>query len=162
MASKIQLYKSRANICAAYASDVAFAVSGYPSWRTKAAALVIALFWDTCLFAASQNDNTKEYLTCVSNAEGVTEKMLDCINVEFDRQDSRLNSAYKKLMSKVPKHRKDSLVEAQRAWISFRDANCGFYHDPDGGSAAHVAGNECMLNATIDRASEIENLLSGY
>jgi hypothetical protein len=76
MASKIQLYKSRANICAAYASDVAFAVSGYPCWRTKAAALVIALFWDTCLFAASQNDNTKEYLTCVSNAEGVTEKML--------------------------------------------------------------------------------------
>jgi uncharacterized protein YecT (DUF1311 family) len=162
MLSKMQVYKNLVNI-RAYAPDVAGAGSGHPSnWRTKAAALVITFFWCTSLFAENQNDNTKEYLTCMSNAEGVVAKMLDCISVEFNRQDSRLNSAYKKLMSKVPKHRKDSLVEAQRAWISFRDANCSFYHDPDGGSAAHVAGNECTLNATVDRANELENLLSGY
>jgi uncharacterized protein YecT (DUF1311 family) len=128
----------------------------------KVAVLGIALFWNTGLFAAKENDMTKEYLTCVSNAEGVTYKMLDCISAEFDRQDSRLNDAYKRLMSKVPTDRKKSLVEAQRAWIKFRDANCGFYHDPDGGSAAHIAGNECMVTATIDRANELENLLSGY
>ena len=105
---------------------------------------------------------TKEYLTCVDKGEGVTDKTLDCISAEFDRQDTRLNDAYKKLISKLSKDRAKSLVEAQRAWIKFRDANCGFYHDPDGGSAAHIAGNECMLNATVERANELENLLSGY
>jgi uncharacterized protein YecT (DUF1311 family) len=112
----------------------------------KVAALGVALFWNTGLFAANENHMTKEYLTCVSNAEGVTNRMLDCISAEFE----------------LPKDRKESLVEAQRAWINFRDANCGFYHDPDGGSAAHLAGNECMLNVTVDRANELEKLLSGY
>jgi uncharacterized protein YecT (DUF1311 family) len=126
----------------------------------KVAALTVALFWSTGLFAAK--DMTKEYLACVGKAEGVTDKTLDCVSAEFDRQDTRLNDAYKKLISKLSKDRAKSLVEAQRAWIKFRDANCGFYHDPDGGSAAHIAGNECMLNATVDRANELENLLSGY
>jgi uncharacterized protein YecT (DUF1311 family) len=126
----------------------------------KVAALSVALFWSTGLFAAK--DMTKEYLTCVDKGEGVTDKTLDCISAEFDRQDTRLNDAYKKLISKLSKDRAKSLVEAQRAWIKFRDANCGFYHDPDGGSAAHIAGNECMLNATVERANELENLLSGY
>jgi uncharacterized protein YecT (DUF1311 family) len=50
------------------------------------------------------------------------------------------------------------LVEAQRAWIKFRDANCGFYADPEGGSAARVTANECFLNATADRAKELRLL----
>jgi uncharacterized protein YecT (DUF1311 family) len=128
---------------------------------TKVALLGLALFWNTGLLAANDDDMTTEYLTCVRNSEGVTSKILDCISAELNRQDSRLNDAYKKLMSKIPKDRKRSLIEAQRAWIKFREANCGFYHDPNGGSAAHLAGNECFLNATIDRAKELENLAQG-
>ena len=30
------------------------------------------------------------------------------------------------------------LLEAQRAWIKFRDTNCDFYYDPDGGTMARV------------------------
>jgi uncharacterized protein YecT (DUF1311 family) len=124
----------------------------------KVVPLGVVLFWNTGLLAA--NDMTTEYLTCARNSEGVTSKILNCISAELDQQDSRLNEAYKKLMSKLPKDRKRSLVEAQRAWIKFRKANCGFYHDPNGGSAAHVVGNECFLNATVDRAKELEKLLS--
>ena len=54
--------------------------------------------------------------------------------------------------------RKNALVEAQRAWIKFRDANCGFYADPEGGSAARMIANECFLNATADRAKELRLL----
>jgi len=50
------------------------------------------------------------------------------------------------------------LVEAQRAWIKFRDANCGFYADPERGSAARMTANECFLNATADRAKELSLL----
>ena len=126
----------------------------------KVALLVAALFWNTGLLAANDKDTTTKYSICVQNSEGVTSKILDCISAELDQQDSQLNEAYKKLMSKLPKDRKQSLVEAQRAWIKFREANCGFYHDPNGGSAAHMAGNECFLNATVDRAKELEKLLN--
>jgi uncharacterized protein YecT (DUF1311 family) len=74
------------------------------------------------------------------------------------RQDARLNENYKKLISKLPTERKNALVEAQRAWIKFRDANCGFYADPEGGSAARMTANECFLNATADRAKELRLL----
>jgi uncharacterized protein YecT (DUF1311 family) len=126
----------------------------------KVVPLGLALFWNTGLFAANDKDMTTEYLTCGRNSEGVTSKILNCISAELDQQDSRLNEAFKKLMSKLPKDRKRSLGEAQRAWIKFRKANCSFYHDPNGGSAAHVEGNECFLNATVDRAKELEKLLS--
>jgi hypothetical protein len=46
----------------------------------------------------------------------------------------------------------------ERAWIRYRDANCGFYADPEGGSAASMAANECILNATADRAKELQQL----
>jgi uncharacterized protein YecT (DUF1311 family) len=73
---------------------------------TKVALLGLALFWNTGLLAANDDDMTTEYLTCVRNSEGVTSKILDCISAELNRQDSRLNDAYKKLMSKIPKDRK--------------------------------------------------------
>src|SRR5262245_48199434 len=71
---------------------------------------------------------------------------------------ARLNENYKKLISKLPTERKNALVEAQRAWIKFRDANCGFYADPVGGSAARMIANECFLKATADRAKELRLL----
>jgi uncharacterized protein YecT (DUF1311 family) len=84
--------------------------------------------------------------------------MLDCTSAEFSRQDARLNENYKRLMSKLSSKRKEGLLEAQRAWIKFRDANCDFYYDPESGSAAHLASTSCMLNATADRATELESL----
>jgi uncharacterized protein YecT (DUF1311 family) len=84
--------------------------------------------------------------------------MINCILAETRRQDARLNENYKRLISKLATERKNALVEAQRAWIKFRDANCGFYADPEGGSAARVTAHECFLNATVDRAKELRLL----
>jgi uncharacterized protein YecT (DUF1311 family) len=64
----------------------------------------------------------------------------------------------RRLLPKLGTERKNALIEAQRAWIKFRDANCGFYGDPEGGSAARMAANECFLNATADRAKELQLL----
>jgi uncharacterized protein YecT (DUF1311 family) len=73
-------------------------------------------------------------------------------------QVDRINANYKRLLSTVSTERKNTLIEAQRAWIKFRDTNCGFYADPKGGSAARIAANECILNATADRAKELQLL----
>src|SRR5262249_3490011 len=79
-------------------------------------------------------------------------------SAETARQDARLNENYKRLMSKVSAKRKKTLLEAQRAGIKFRDVNCSFYYDPDGGTAARLAGSDCFLQATADRAKELKNL----
>lgn len=85
--------------------------------------------------------------------------MLHCAADELDRQDARLNDNYKKLMSKLSRRRKNVLLEAQRAWIRFRKTNCDFYYDPNGGSAAQLAGSGCFLIMTAARAKELKDLL---
>ena len=89
---------------------------------------------------------------------GVTVEMLNCVDEELITQDTRLNGAYKKLTKRVTAARKIQLVAAQRLWVQYRDANCQFYHDPEGGTAATIAGSECVLSQTAMRAKELENL----
>ena len=56
------------------------------------------------------------------------------------------------LVKSPSQHRaKSGEYEAQRAWIKFRDANCSFYYDPEGGSAAHLAGNGCVLKLIVQQ-----------
>ena len=112
--------------------------------------------------AAADKNMSPEYATCIDKSNGVTGEMLDCMGAEFTRQDARLNENYKRLMSKLSAKRKEALLEAQRAWIKFRDANCNFYYDPEGGSAAHLAGTDCNLNATADRATELKDLTTPF
>jgi len=127
-------------------------------WTRKATAIGLAFFLSTPLVAAADREMTQEYSTCLEKSNGVTIEMINCILAETIRQDARLNENYKRLISKLATERKNALVEAQRAWIRFRDANCGFYADPEGGSAARVTGHECLLNATVDRAKELRLL----
>lgn len=121
-------------------------------------AIGVAYFVSTGLTSAADREMTKEYLTCLDKASGVTVEMITCISAETKRQDVRLNENYNKLGSKLSANRKKALLEAQRAWIKFRDANCRFYYDPEGGSSARVAADECVLNATADRVRELKLL----
>jgi uncharacterized protein YecT (DUF1311 family) len=127
--------------------------------RTKECILIaFGLLLSAPALAAADSEMSQEYLECIDRSNGVTSEMLECIGAELTRQDARLNENYKRLMSKLSAKRKEGLLEAQRAWIKFRDANCSFYYDPEGGSAAHLAGNGCSLNSTADRATELRNL----
>jgi uncharacterized protein YecT (DUF1311 family) len=50
----------------------------------------------------------------------------DCEGQKFKKADAALNAAYAKLAAKVSTEGKAKLVEAQRAWIKYRDAQCAF------------------------------------
>jgi uncharacterized protein YecT (DUF1311 family) len=132
---------------------------GYGRLRMTAVVVVgLALFLSSPPVAAADREMTQEYSTCIAQSNGVTVEMINCILAETGRQDARLNENYRRLLPKLGTERKNALIEAQRAWIKFRDANCGFYGDPEGGSAARMAANECFLNATADRAKELQLL----
>jgi uncharacterized protein YecT (DUF1311 family) len=122
----------------------------------RAIIICVCVIWSNELLAATDADMTKQYLDCMERSGGITADMLECINKETARQDTVLNDKYKRLMSRVSNERQKLLLEAQRAWIKFRDANCSFY--AEGGSIAQVAANDCFLQATVDRAKELERL----
>jgi len=106
--------------------------------------------------SANETELSKQFSACMDKSGGVTVTMLDCIGSETKRQDARLNKAYKEVMEQLPPARKKQLQEAQRAWLKYRDANCNFYADPDGGTMATVSANDCFMSATAARAKEIE------
>lgn len=106
---------------------------------------------------AQEINLTKQFSVCMDKAEGVTQNMVECIDAEIKRQDARLNKAYKAVVADLNPERKKQLLEAQRAWLKFRDTNCAFYFDPEGGTIARVQAVDCMMTMTASRAKELEN-----
>ena len=121
------------------------------------AALVLAL---APLAASAQSDETllsKQYSACMDRFSSSTADMVGCMTAEAKRQDKRLNVAYQAaLQQQQSPERKKQLQEVQRLWVQYRDANCGFYLDPQGGTLARLAGNDCVMTSTAQRAKELE------
>jgi uncharacterized protein YecT (DUF1311 family) len=121
--------------------------------------LVAGLLLTLCLVSPAQADNlSKAFDTCMSKAQANVE-MMNCIDDEIKRQDDRLNKVYKALRDDVDESRRPALLAAQRAWIQFRDLNCKFHLDPDGGTMAPLLAADCMMRMTADRAEELAQLL---
>jgi uncharacterized protein YecT (DUF1311 family) len=119
---------------------------------------LLVLLLVSSLVNAAEPPRTKEYSRCIEKAGAVDPLVLECISDEYTRQDKRLNAAYRKLMSSLKGERKKQLLEAQRLWSKYTEANCGFYYDPDGGTSARMLSAECEVTARIERASELEDL----
>ena len=110
-------------------------------------------------FAAAQDIGlTKQFSNCMDKSNGVTSNMIDCMEAESKRQSGRMNRAYKELTDQVSAQRKKQLQLAQDAWVAYRDENCEFYYDPDGGTIAAINANDCFMSATAARAKELETL----
>ena len=125
------------------------------------ALLLIALlvFASAQTFGQEKDLLSAEYSKCIEQSGGTDPGMLDCMGAEAERQDKRLNDVYKKLMNELKPERKRQLQEAQRLWIKYIEANCDFYLDPDGGTAARLAASECPVLAKAARAKELENFM---
>lgn len=105
---------------------------------------------------------SKEYDICMKGpnvAKGITSAVRNCTSKEIKHQDKRLNSAYKALKKSLSKSRQKELLTAQRLWIKYRDANCGFYNDPNGGTMHRMFAQECFMDATRSRADELKSML---
>ena len=102
----------------------------------------------------------KEYERCIDASGGVTASINECTAAETDRWDKRLNASYKSLLATLNPERKKALVDAEVAWLKFRDSNCDFIFDPNGGTAAGMAANSCVLRMTAERALELDSFKS--
>jgi uncharacterized protein YecT (DUF1311 family) len=87
---------------------------------------------------------------------GSTPEMVDCLMAQHAHWDKELTIAYQQAMKDAVPAQKEKLREAERAWIKYRDANCGYYAAGEG-SIARIDAAACLLNMTQKRAEELKN-----
>ena len=121
--------------------------------------LLLGLLIMTCSIGHAAPTYSNQYTTCIDRAGGVTADTIDCIGQELAHQDKRLNQNYQHLLKVLRPERKTELRDVQRLWLKYREANCNFYYDREGGSLARIMANQCMLDMLIERNQELEGLI---
>jgi uncharacterized protein YecT (DUF1311 family) len=83
----------------------------------------------------------------------------DCLQRLTAGWDKRLNAAYQStLKASENETQKNALLRAERAWLAYRTANCGWY-DAHEGTIREIYAADCMLDMTRARAVELEEAL---
>lgn len=101
-----------------------------------------------------------EVLTNCDSAQTQVELNL-CAHMRFQKADQELNALYKQLMSLLPADQKPLVVQAQRQWLSYRDAHCATYEKLyAGGSMLPMVVSACKEETTLNRVNELKALLS--
>jgi len=94
-------------------------------------------------------------------SSGYYRQMLICTSFGYTAADLELNELYKKILRQLTtKSAKAKLLQAQRAWITYRDKNCVF--EADGYSGGHdwsIVFIGCQATATHQRISKLNEYL---
>ena len=119
--------------------------------RIIATFAVVLLFAPAVLRAQDASKNEPE-----KRCDGNTREIVECLLARTKIWEQRMNVAYQQALADAtdPKQRA-KLVEAQKLWLKFRDANCEYYgHGP--GTYASIQAGYCMKDLTQTRATELE------
>ncbi|MEK0182070.1 lysozyme inhibitor LprI family protein [Microcoleus anatoxicus] len=110
---------------------------------------------------ATNNTNfTKTYVAQQPNCKNPqTQTELNiCSGVDYQRADQKINQVYNQVRDQLSANRRQQLIVAQRAWISFRDANCKFARSTvEGGTMAPLIANNCLEDLTKKRTLELNS-----
>jgi len=123
-------------------------------FRIVASLLVCALFCPVDAYAAD-----RQFDSCMDRADGITSEMLGCIGEAQDRADARLSNTLSKAVRSISPARRASLSRSQDAWIAYRQANCDFLADPEGGTSASLISSDCWLSLTEERVAFLDTLV---
>jgi uncharacterized protein YecT (DUF1311 family) len=93
------------------------------------------------------------YGACVTEAAAVVPSTQECIANEYHYQDQRLNAVYKQLMTTLGPDQQKTLRLEERRWITYRNGRCDSLQP-------QLEPESCRLNATADRATQLETRLT--
>lgn len=102
--------------------------------------------------AASAQMYGADYEQCSAKT---TMGIAECVAERAKVWDGRLNTAYQALTKRSDPAQRAPLKSAQRAWITYRDANCRFYGAGQG-TISRIEGAECLRAMTQQRTCEME------
>ena len=87
----------------------------------------------------------------------VTSDLVSCLSKAKDASDAKLNSVYQSIRKKLEGQDAGRLVETQRIWIKYRDANCSAERALyEGGTAKYPAYLACIEAMTRTRTKELQ------
>jgi len=99
---------------------------------------------------------------CFENAQ--TQAQLNGCAVEaLNKADGDLNTLYHRMQERLKNdiNTKAMMVEAQRKWLTFRDAECKFFSSRSaGGSMSTLQMDDCLTKLTRTRVMELQNHLA--
>jgi uncharacterized protein YecT (DUF1311 family) len=83
---------------------------------------------------------------------------------KYDKVNNELNVVYNKLKNKLENADKAALVQSEKTWLQFREANCKFISksDSEGGVIANKMKLSCMIQTTTARIKELESLIEEF
>jgi len=87
---------------------------------------------------------------------------MGCFKAETRRQEGKIAAGVTRLAKLTTAAEKKRLDEANTAWRHFRDAECGFFADPAGVPPEAAANSRCVLDRTIRRALDMDDLARAY
>jgi uncharacterized protein YecT (DUF1311 family) len=123
-----------------------------PVWRS----LSFTFFFSLVVAAPCPAQHTNEPDSPCAHAV-VTSEKVGCLSKAKDASDAKLNSVYERLRSKLEGEDADNLLETQRIWTKYRDANCSAERALyGGGTAAHPAYLACIEAMTRARIKELQ------
>ena len=131
--------------------------------------LSLALCGCVLLVDASMSNSEEPELDCADPQTQLALTM--CAGQEFEKADAELNAQYKLTRDvmrredaeadETAKGAENALVQAQRAWIAYRDAHCisdGF--EARGGTMEPMVVAKCQAEATRKRTEELKTLVN--
>lgn len=115
---------------------------------------MVALLGLTCMTAATGAEDCNQAPTQAA--------MTECAGKAYEHADRKLNEIYKQAAARLADlpEVKASLTKAQRAWITFRDADCEFTNAQAGGGSLYATLiNQCLTEATNQRLKTLQGYL---
>lgn len=89
--------------------------------------------------------------------------MSACAERAYQKSDAELNRAYQAVTARLRDNRalSERLASAQRAWVAYRDAECGFSSaGAQGGSVFSMVMSTCLDDLTRARTESLQGYLS--
>ncbi|MFS2007811.1 lysozyme inhibitor LprI family protein [Duganella sp. CT11-25] len=91
----------------------------------------------------------------------------ECAAVEQKKAEDKLNKTYQDVLKSLDEGKdpetKKALIEAQRAWVKFREADCkAVYQKSIGGTIRTVMYIGCMQNRAETRIQELKDYVQTY
>ena len=132
--------------------------------------ITILLFAATC-FGLSSNAQTRgsakveaQLKACLDGNENqTTYGMCQCNLIAQKRYDALLNADYKVILSTLNKTEKAKLIESQRQWVKFKEAETAFISEHYGnmeGTMWHIVLADKITELTRQRLLVLEEFLS--
>jgi uncharacterized protein YecT (DUF1311 family) len=87
----------------------------------------------------------------------VTSEMVACLSKAKDDSEAKLNAVFQNLQRRLEGEDANNLLETQKIWLKYRDANCSAERALyEGGTAKYPAFIACIEAMTRARTKELQ------